>query len=73
MPLTCPRCGWPCDYFVTPYYDSPWKRWGGICGECCREAVIVFDRDGWPPDPLEATDAGGHAEVVTQLGLIEVE
>jgi hypothetical protein len=51
MPLTCPRCGWPCTHLVIPYYDSPWIQYGGVCCECCQEAAAHFDQVGWPPDP----------------------
>lgn len=51
MKETCPRCGWPCTHTVTPYYDSPWKAYGGFCSQCCLEAVATFEQKGWPPDP----------------------
>lgn len=57
MPLTCPRCGWPCVYLTRPYYDSPWKEFGGFCGACVDEAVKTFDQKGWPVDPHEAPEA----------------
>lgn len=52
-PETCPRCGWPCTHLVKAYFDSVWNEHGGICTLCCQDAVIRFDRDGWPPDPRD--------------------
>ena len=48
---TCPRCGWPCTHLVRAYWNSPWNPHGGICSQCIKEAVRIFDRDGWPPEP----------------------
>lgn len=56
MMLTCPRCGWPCEYLVRPYFGGEWAEHGGFCGECVLEAVSKFDRDGWPADPLAGAD-----------------
>jgi hypothetical protein len=53
FPETCPRCGWPCTHLVTTYWGSPFNEWGGLCSECVKGAVFVFDRDGWPADPHE--------------------
>lgn len=54
FPLVCARCGWACNHLVPVYWDSPWNAYGGICSQCCIEASIAFDIDGWPPDPAEA-------------------
>jgi hypothetical protein len=48
--FTCPRCGLQCSHLVMPYYDSPWRPKGGLCGNCCQDAAEWFDRLGWP-DP----------------------
>lgn len=69
MKFTCPRCGWPCVQLIPPYYDSPWKEFGGICSACIQEAVNKFDREGWPPDPLAVVEAEKHVEVVEALSL----
>lgn len=57
MPLTCPRCGWPCTHLVISYYDSPWNQYGGKCCECCNEAAAYHDRVGWPAWPDEQPPA----------------
>jgi hypothetical protein len=49
--LICPRCGWATDHLTMPYHDSPWRLFGGICGECCVEAEKYHDKKGWP-EPL---------------------
>jgi hypothetical protein len=48
MPLTCPRCGWPCTHLVVPYHESEWIEHGGFCAECCNEAAARYDQIGWP-------------------------
>jgi hypothetical protein len=57
MPETCPRCGEPCTHLVRAYYESPWNEHGGMCSQCCQEAVQVFESKGWPPDPRDAVAA----------------
>lgn len=59
LPETCPRCGWPCDMLIVPFYESPWAAHGGICGQCCVEAANHFDKTGWPGAPL--SDPGQNA------------
>lgn len=49
--IICPKCGWAAKHLVMPYYDSPWRMYGGLCGECCYEACKQFDEHGWP-DPF---------------------
>jgi len=52
--LVCPRCGWATGRLTMPYYDSPWRLYGGVCGECCFEAMRHHDDVGWPlPLPLD--------------------
>ena len=48
MEATCPRCGWPCTHLVKSYWASPWNEHGGMCTQCCKEAVAKFDKSGWP-------------------------
>lgn len=57
MEFTCPRCGWPCDHLVRSYYESPWNEWGGKCSACIAEAVLKYERDGWPEDPRDPKKA----------------
>lgn len=69
MEFTCPRCGWPCTHLVPPYYESPWREFGGICSACIQEAVSKFDREGWPPDPREVVEVEAPRETVEALSL----
>lgn len=57
MPHTCPRCGWPCNHLVKPYWVSPYRRLGGICAQCCIEANEHYDQVGWPPEPQPQLDS----------------
>lgn len=71
MPLTCPRCGWPCVHLVRPYYESPWREFGGICSACVQEAVSKFDRDGWPPDPRDVPEVKKPGETVEKVSFFD--
>jgi hypothetical protein len=53
--LTCPRCGWPANYLIKPYHESPWIEHGGMCGRCCQQAAEHHDSKKWPPprEPYE--------------------
>ena len=68
MPLTCPRCGWPCTHLVRAYWPSPWNEHGGMCHECCMDACAAYDRKGtWPDDPAEVVEEKVPAPVPERL------
>lgn len=72
--VSCPRCGWWTDHLVMPYYDSPWRFYGGLCGECCAEAERHYNKKGeWPAEPssppVHQDDLVADAERI--FGLVE--
>ncbi len=68
--LTCPRCGWAARHLIVPYYESRFELFGGICSQCCVEAVKSYSRKGWPDERAGSPQERSEAEINDVIGRI---